>query len=241
MIHALLMGLPILLGGFGCACGVSASVETQEPSHVERAVLTNPKRINYNDNAYQVTLSVDELNDYTWDNLVNLLDDSDYISDYLSTFQSSTSITYDNETYIYDDWVSTEELNYTYNGYFITLDFVSKKFELNLRNLGEDNYVDFEDELTWNLEETSYDSIKSAIQQDIIDNTSMPSIADIFSEVTQAITAFVGSLGTAFTQVTSLFYADGAWTFLGVLVLIGVGVGILYGVYRIIKGLLHRV
>lgn len=72
----------------------------------------------------------------------------------------------------------------------------------------------------------------------------MPSISDIFSYVTQAITSFVGSLGQAFTSVTALFWNTGenaGPTFLGVLILIGVGVGVVYGAYRIIKGLMHRV
>lgn len=72
----------------------------------------------------------------------------------------------------------------------------------------------------------------------------MPSISDLFSQVTQAITAFLGSLGTAFTNVTALFWTTGenaGPTFLGLLVLIGVGVGLVYGVYRIIKGLMHRI
>lgn len=72
----------------------------------------------------------------------------------------------------------------------------------------------------------------------------MPSISDIFSYVTQAITSFVGSLGQAFTSVTALFWTTGdnaGPTFLGVLILIGVGVGVVYGAYRIIKGLMHRV
>lgn len=72
----------------------------------------------------------------------------------------------------------------------------------------------------------------------------MPSISELFAQITQAITAFVGSLGQAFTSVTALFWTTGenaGPTFLGLLVLIGVGVGILYGAYRIIKGLMHRI
>lgn len=72
----------------------------------------------------------------------------------------------------------------------------------------------------------------------------MPTISDLFSQVTSAITAFIGSLGQAFNSVTALFWTTGenaGPTFLGVLVLIGVGVGLVYGAYRIIKGLMHRI
>lgn len=72
----------------------------------------------------------------------------------------------------------------------------------------------------------------------------MPSISELFAQVTSAVTGFIGSLGQAFTSVTSLFWTTGenaGPTFLGVLILIGVGVGLVYGAYRIIKGLMHRV
>lgn len=72
----------------------------------------------------------------------------------------------------------------------------------------------------------------------------MPNISDLFAQVTSAITAFVSSLGQAFTAVTQLFWTTGenaGPTFLGLLVLIGVGVGLVYGAYRIIKGLMHRI
>lgn len=73
----------------------------------------------------------------------------------------------------------------------------------------------------------------------------MPSISDIFTEVSTAIQGFIGSLSSAMKAVTDLFWDSTAttpgFTFLGVLVLIGVGVGLVYGCYRIIKGLLHRV
>lgn len=73
----------------------------------------------------------------------------------------------------------------------------------------------------------------------------MPSIQEIFAEVTAAINGFIGSLGDAMNSVTSLFWDATAttphFTFLGVLILIGVGVGLVYGCYRLIKGLLHRV
>lgn len=74
----------------------------------------------------------------------------------------------------------------------------------------------------------------------------MPSISEIFAEITSAVTSFTQTLSGAFNGITSLFYTagqgsdPGQFTFLGVLVLIGCGVGLVYLVYRIIKGLMHR-
>jgi hypothetical protein len=71
-------------------------------------------------------------------------------------------------------------------------------------------------------------------------------IATIFETVTQAISGFVGSLTSAVSSIAALFYtpgtdgAAGQMTFLGTLVLIGVGVGIVYWVFRLIRGLIGQ-
>lgn len=71
-------------------------------------------------------------------------------------------------------------------------------------------------------------------------------ISTIFETITQAISAFAGSLTSAVTSVAALFYTPGAegaagqMTFLGTLVLIGVGVGVVYWVFRLIRGLIAQ-
>lgn len=71
-------------------------------------------------------------------------------------------------------------------------------------------------------------------------------IADIFSTITSAINSFAGSLQAAVTAVGALFYTPatgneaGSMTFLGTLVLIGVGVGVVYWVFRLIRGLIAQ-
>lgn len=70
-------------------------------------------------------------------------------------------------------------------------------------------------------------------------------IASIFEQITAAVNAFVSALAQAFTGIPTMFYTEGTggaitWTFLGTLVLIGAGVGLVYLAYRVIKGLLHR-
>lgn len=67
-------------------------------------------------------------------------------------------------------------------------------------------------------------------------------VAQIFSEISAAITAMLSALTSAITGVTSLFYdATNGVTFLGVLLLIAVGVGIVYWAFNLIKGLVRRV
>lgn len=71
-------------------------------------------------------------------------------------------------------------------------------------------------------------------------------VADIFETITQAITNFASSLGSAVTSVASMFYTPangsdpGQLTFLGTLLLIAVGIGVVYWVFRLIRGLIAR-
>lgn len=70
-------------------------------------------------------------------------------------------------------------------------------------------------------------------------------ISSMFEVVGQAITAFTTALVNAFSGITELFYTtsegSGQWTFLGNLLLIAVGVGIVYLCYNVIRSLVRRV
>lgn len=68
-------------------------------------------------------------------------------------------------------------------------------------------------------------------------------ISDIFETIGEAVTGFATALASSVSSVTSMFYTTGenaGLTFLGTLVLIVVGVGLVYWAFRLIKGLLRR-
>lgn len=67
-------------------------------------------------------------------------------------------------------------------------------------------------------------------------------VADIFEVISSAVTSFASALASAVTSITALFYDStaGAMTFLGVLLLIGAGVGLIYFVVRWISSLVRR-
>lgn len=71
-------------------------------------------------------------------------------------------------------------------------------------------------------------------------------VATLFETISQAITSMVGALTSAISGVTALFYVEGTgsesghMTFLGVLLLIAVGVGIVYWAFGLIRGLVRR-
>jgi len=71
-------------------------------------------------------------------------------------------------------------------------------------------------------------------------------IAEIFQTIGEAITGFATALSSAVTSVAGMFYTPGSGdnagqlTFLGSLLLIAVGVGVVYWVFRLIRGLIAR-
>lgn len=68
-------------------------------------------------------------------------------------------------------------------------------------------------------------------------------VADIFTEIASAITQMTAAVTSAVTGVVPLFYdaTAGNMTFLGVLLLIAVGIGIVYWAFNLIRGLVRRV
>lgn len=69
----------------------------------------------------------------------------------------------------------------------------------------------------------------------------MAIVTSIFEVIGEAVESFATMLGSAVTSITSLFYnAESGFTFVGVLVLIAAGIGIVYWVVRLIRGLLGR-
>ena len=73
----------------------------------------------------------------------------------------------------------------------------------------------------------------------------MEIITLIFNAIGQALTAFASQLANAVTSVTAMFYTPGSGsdpgqlTFLGVLLCIAGGVGLVYFAYKTIRGLIR--
>lgn len=68
-------------------------------------------------------------------------------------------------------------------------------------------------------------------------------ISDIFSAVGQAITSFSTALASGVNSVTSIFYTTGeggGLTFLGVLLTVAMGIGLVYWAFRMIRSLIRN-
>lgn len=65
-------------------------------------------------------------------------------------------------------------------------------------------------------------------------------VANIFQTIGQAISSFTTALSSALEGITGMFYDTDGLTTLGVLLLIGVGVGVVYWVFGLIRGLISQ-
>ena len=68
-------------------------------------------------------------------------------------------------------------------------------------------------------------------------------VADVFKVIGEAVTAFIGVLSNGLSSIVSIFYTagsgetPGSFTFIGILLLIGAGVGLVYWVFFLIMKL----
>ena len=69
----------------------------------------------------------------------------------------------------------------------------------------------------------------------------MELITVMFEVVVSVITNFITALTSSLNGIVSLFYvSDTGFTFLGILILIAVGVGLVYWAFRLIRGLIAQ-
>lgn len=71
-------------------------------------------------------------------------------------------------------------------------------------------------------------------------------VADIFGVISQAITNFGSAIASGVQSITAMFYTpatgsetSGSFTFLGYLMLITAGIGIVYWAFYLIRSALH--
>lgn len=66
-------------------------------------------------------------------------------------------------------------------------------------------------------------------------------LTDIFDVVLRVVQEFISVLVELFTNITNLFYTnEGGLTFIGVLLLIGLGMSLVYWAFRFIRNLIRR-
>lgn len=196
--------------------------------------------LNVDDVSQTIELTADELNNNTFTNLANYLNEN-YES--LSSPMFSTHVDQNNNMYECDDFVINDCLSYGPIG----TNYLTLRIEPNTEQYGHWYLVGETDapvtsdypfifDISAFLSEP-YEGIISAIEADL----NPPSMTDnIFSTIGETITGMINNLSSALGGVTGLFWnsAENKLTVLGVLSVIAVGAGVVYFVFRLIRGLL---
>ena len=69
----------------------------------------------------------------------------------------------------------------------------------------------------------------------------MELITKMFEVIVGVITNFITALTSSLNGIVSLFYVEETgFTFLGILILVAVGVGLVYWAFRLIRGLISQ-
>lgn len=253
MIKTILLGLPLMLGA------VSApSVQATEAS-IEVAQSVQPKYASVNGDT--ISFTAEEVN-FKFENLattiINFINDST-IGDYGFLYIAYNNVNYHLSTQVVapfsNDVITFTSGNNLIEPLAIMIDNERYGLPETMSN-GIPNYCLFDlsdDRLLTSafsivVDETDtttlYQNIMGALEQDIIDNTeTMPTIAQMFEVVSDALQSFATTLGSAFTSVTALFWDStaSAPTFLGMLSLAVLGAGLIYLAFNLIRGLIRRI
>jgi len=68
----------------------------------------------------------------------------------------------------------------------------------------------------------------------------MSIITELFEIVSAVISSLVDALISAVNGITGLFYTESGFTFVGVMLLIGLGFTLVFWAFRFIRGLIRR-
>lgn len=205
------------------------------------------KAVEYDDENYEIELSVNELNNYVFENLYNYFE-----LNFNDTYISDSSITYNNSIYQYiesfwdnDDgkyikyeYEGTNQISYDGNGWAES-SLYKFLFDLN----GTDNFVNFEYSITWNLNSNIYSNIKNAIELDIAANNSQYSYFDFLAD---SISLLVGGIvptasgigGGLSTLVNALAISNNGISPFAAIIFIFGGIALALGLSRCVVNLI---
>ena len=193
----------------------------------------------YNDNQYKITLSVDELNNYSFNSFNSYISSTLYGNGHIASI--ITNITYNLNTYEVDEDIinqSNSYFSYVYGSNYIMFNFDIDEPNNKFAYVENNNPIDFEGDIVLNIEQQSYDDVKQAIESDIAVNSS--NINDsVFETLTSSTVGFIGAISSGISSVIAVFYTNNSLTVLGTLAVIVVAVSLAYFVFRLIFGLVR--
>lgn len=212
-----------LLLASSCACAVGSGL----------ALKTQPKNLSYNDENYSITLSVEDYTNNAYETFFDFLMS-------LNNDDALSNITYD----YYVENVTIIDNTFSYEEYDNGAIQVFNGSGVRIAHLDNPN-VDYKIEFTFNPKvditffSTSdyYSDLKACF-------IASPSVVDsVFDAVSDTTNGFVSALSNGLNGVVNLVYdtSENQFTIAGILMLIGVAVGLVFGIFRFVRALVKGV
>ena len=193
-----------------------------------------PNNVVYDDENYSITLSVDELNNYTWENLSNLYNNDDHTYITYVVYNNSTK----SNTSQADGIVNFSGIRF----YYDSTELEDTNWVNKFSNGVEGSNGIFEYNLELSINTSYYNTVKQAIELDIQENA--PAQSSMGNTIIDAIKSGLGLIGELASQFllgfSTLFWANNALTPFATFALIMLGIAITMAVVslvlRIIRG-----
>lgn len=188
----------------------------------------------YDDESYQITLSVEQVNNYSFSNL------NSYLSNLVSTsinLNYNSSLWFPNIIDNVYEWYNERTYTFIYPKICINS---NNNFVYYLTSEDLEGTRNFEYNFIFSCNSVYYEDLKTAIQADVSAN--QPGVNhDIFDSFTQTITNFLNTLNEGVENVINLFWnsTDNELTLLGGLTTIVIGVAVAFFLFRLLLGLIR--
>lgn len=219
----------------------SVPTNTNEIVEVQHRNKLNPKYASYDDSLHTIELSVDDLDDFTFENLFTYLstvsnaDQPNIVCDGTYSFNNKNnySIAFKNTT---NDYVLFLVGDYSdFNDQ--TGGSADRDYEF--YSTDDDMGVVAYSSMIIYCSSSNYSDIKFAIQLDLGESSGGDINSNIFTTLTSSVVSFIGSLSSGIVAMESVFYANGDLTTIGLLSVIVVAISLAYFLFRLLIGLIR--
>lgn len=184
----------------------------------------NKKFVSYNDESYEISLSVQELNTYSFESLYEWVTTDTNVMDCKLIYEGVNYNASSN-----NEWTGS-------NG-IIQISSISYMFQF--KTVGG-SFGNFTNPMIFKGNASNYATIKALIEEVLPSDEG--NINDgIFETLTESTVSFIGSLNSGIQEMTAVFYdsANNNLTTIGLLSVIVVAVSLCYWLFRLIIGLIR--
>lgn len=229
-----------MLGCFAVGGVYNHYKEEQQNDHVvkvEKNNLKAPKQYaSYDDDNYTITLTADELNSYTFENLAYATNHVETFSDIQSNWVFSyNSYEFNGDECIVNDYLWYMPVDTEYDAQLVFYLDINKdtygKFAL--LNMDDEN-ISFEYNLVFNTQNTYYGNVKNAIELDIQANQPVSIGESIIGSIASGLGIIPNIAGEFLAGFSKLLWNNNQLTDFAIYSLVFLGIAITFAIVKLV-------